>query len=117
MALFKQRDDDLVRLKSFDHAIPAHSLRLLLEASGIEAVVSGEETNTTFGPMGLGDGGAVGVLVLVKRTDLEDATKVMLQVPAASEILIPAWNCDCGEDVDEGFARIKSKNYRLILIF
>ena len=104
MALFKKRDDDLVCLKSFDQAISAHSLRVLLEASGIEAVVSGEETNAMFITLGMGDNGSVGAQVLVKRAFLEDAQKVMFEVPAASEILIPAWNCDCGEDVDEGFA-------------
>lgn len=98
-----QRDDDLVRLKVFDNPASAHSLRILLEASGIQAMVTGEETNATFGGIGLGDAGVVGVQVMVRRADLEDAKLVMLEVPAASEILVSAWNCSCGEEVDEGF--------------
>ena len=82
----------------------AHSVRILLEASGIAATVTGEESNLTFGGfIGLGDAGLVGVQVYVRRQDLELAKRVMLEVPAASDVLFPAWECDCGASVDEGF--------------
>lgn len=99
-----KRDDDLVKLTTFPGSLPAHSLRILLEASGIQAVVTGEETNATFGGPGMGGAGMVGVAILVRRIDLEDAKRVMLEVPAAAEVLVPSWNCQCGEIVDEGFS-------------
>ena len=68
-----KRDDDLVRLSTFPSSLPAHSLRILLEACGVQAVVTGEESNATFGGPGMGDAGMVGVQVLVRRDDYEDA--------------------------------------------
>ena len=52
----------------------------------------------------LNETGLVGVDVLVRREDLEDAKLIMLEVPAASEVLYPAWQCVCGANVDEGFS-------------
>jgi hypothetical protein len=99
-----KRDDDLVRLSTFPSSLPAHSLRILLEACGVQAVVTGEESNATFGGPGMGDAGMVGVQILVRRDDFEDAQRIMLEVPAASEVLVPSWNCQCGVEVDEGFS-------------
>ena len=103
MALFKKRDDDLVRLTLFDNPVSAHALRLLLDANGIESMVAGEEANSIFGGA-LADTGMTGVEVLVRRADFDDAQTVMLEVPAACDTLIPAWTCVCGESVDQGFA-------------
>jgi hypothetical protein len=99
-----KRDDDLVRLSTFPNSLLAHSLRILLEACGVQAVVTGEESNATFGGPGMGDAGMVGVQILVRRDDFEDAQRIMLEVPAASEVLVPSWNCQCGVEVDEGFS-------------
>lgn len=99
-----KRDDDLVKLSTFPSSLPAHSLRILLEACGVQAVVTGEETNATFGGPGMGDAGMVGVEILVRRKDLADAKRIMLEVPAASEVLMPAWICQCEAEVDEGFS-------------
>lgn len=57
-----------------------------------------------FGGPLLHDIGLVGVEVLVRREDLNDAKLIMLEVPAASEVLIPAWHCACGAEVDDGFS-------------
>ena len=103
MALFKKRDDDLVRLRIFDNIPEAHALRLLLEANGIQASVSGEESHAVLGNLGLTSAGLTGVEVLVRRADLEEAMLVMNEVPAACDALVPAWTCVCGAQVDEGF--------------
>lgn len=101
----KERDDDLVLLAKFTNSIPAHSLRILLEASGIRASVTGEEANANFGSaIGMLGLNIVGVEVHVRREDLEDAKLVMNEVPAASDVLIAEWKCGCGAEVDEGFA-------------
>lgn len=104
MRLFKRRDDDLVRLATFRHSVGAHSLRLLLEANGIQAVVTGEETNAAFGAVGLSDSGLVGIQVMVKRADYDDSVVIMNEVPAAADVIIPSWQCECGAAVDEGFS-------------
>ncbi len=102
---FKERDDDIVTLKKFSHALEAHSLRVLLEASGIHALVTGEEANSLIG-LPLLPAGALGagVEVRVRREDFETAKLVMQEVPAASDVLIPPWTCSCGADVDQGFS-------------
>ena len=103
MKLFREREDDLVTLASFTTGGEAHVLRLLLEANGIQAAVTGEESNATFGFGTATDPNVFGVKVLVKRMDVSEAQLIM-QVPAAADVLIPAWTCACGEDVDQGFA-------------
>ena len=103
MKLFRERDDDLLVIASFTTGSEAHVLRLLLEANGIQAAVTGEETNVAFG-FGTGtDINVFGVKVMVKRKDLEEAQLIM-QVPAAADVLIPARNCRCGAEVDAGFS-------------
>ena len=84
-----------VKLAEFDNAMPAHSMRILLEANGIEALVQGE--------FAIEIGGTDSVSVVVRETDLAIAKRVVVEVPAASEVLVPEWICDCGETVDQGF--------------
>lgn len=103
MKLFPQRDDDLVTLASFTTGSEAHVLRPLLEANGIQSAVTGEETNATFGFGSSTDPNVFGVKVLVKRKDVSEA-RLIMQVPAAADIMIPEWKCSCGEQVDKGFA-------------
>jgi len=42
--------------------------------------------------------------LFVLRSDHAEAKLIMEQVPAAAEVLIPEWVCDCGETVDAGFS-------------
>lgn len=100
----KQRDDDLVLLAQFDNPPAAHNVRLLLEAHSIDATVQNEESSAVLGGSIFGQIGLFKVELFVLRSDYADAKMVMEQVPAAAEILIPEWNCQCGETVDAGFA-------------
>ena len=86
--------DQLVILTASGDALTAHSTRLLLEASGVRAVVTGDFPS---------EHGADQVHVLVRESDLELAKKIITEVPTASEILIPEWCCECGATVDAGF--------------
>ena len=75
--------------------MPAHSMRILLEANGIEAQVHGDF---------LAEIASVErIQLVVKESDLEMAKRVITEVPAAAETLVPEWTCDCGVTVDEGF--------------
>lgn len=86
--------DHLVVLAALADALSAHSIRLLLEASGIQAFVTGDLPS---------EHGTDHVQVLVRETDREVAERIMNEVPAASEVLIPEWRCACGATVDAGF--------------
>jgi len=100
----KQRDDDLVLLARFDSPPVAHSVRLLLEAHSIDATVQNEESNATLGGSIFGQIGLFRIELFVRRSDHDEAKLIMEQVPAAAEVLIPEWKCDCGETVDAGFS-------------
>lgn len=88
------RDESLEKVGEFDGPLAAHSVRILLEANGIPAVVFGDASNET---------GLEPVLVYVHKKNIELARRVIEEVPAAAEVLIPAWVCQCGEQVDAGF--------------
>ena len=84
-----------VKLAEFESSIPAHSMRILLEANGIEAQVHGDF---------LAEIASVErIQLIVKKSDLELAKRVITEVPAAAETLVPEWTCDCGVTVDKGF--------------
>ena len=84
-----------VKLAQFDNAMPAHSMRILLEANGIDARVHGD--------FAVEIGATIAVTLVVRESDLAIAKRVIAEVPAASEVLVPEWICDCGETVDQGF--------------
>ena len=84
----------LVTVARCRSGIEAHSLRILLEASGIAAVVTGDAPS---------EHGFEEALVHVHQDDAMLAVQVIEEVPAASEVLIPEWICHCGATVDEGF--------------
>ena len=88
-------EEKFVKLADFDNAMPAHSIRILLEANGLEAHVHGE--------FAIEIGGTDCISVVVRASDLAIAKRVVAEVPAASDVLVPEWICACGETVDEGF--------------
>ncbi len=100
----KERDDDLVLLAQFDNPPAAHNVRLLLEAHSIDATVQNEESNASLGGSIFGQTGLFKVELFVRRSDFDEAKIIMEQVPAAAEVLIPQWQCQCGETVDAGFS-------------
>ena len=86
--------DRLVVVAASPDALTAHSIRLLLEASGVVAFVTGDFPSET--PIG-------NVLVWTREADKPLAIQIIDEVPSASEVLVPEWICDCGETVDAGF--------------
>lgn len=86
--------DRLVVIAAMSDGLSAHSIRLLLEASGIQAFVTGDFPTEIPHER---------VLVHVRQADLDLAETILAEVPAASEVMIPEWVCACGETVDAGF--------------
>ena len=84
-----------VRLAEFNNPMPAHSMRILLEANGIDAQVHGDFSAEIAG--------IDCVSVVVRESEWAIAQRIITEVPAAAEVLVPEWTCDCGATVDEGF--------------
>ena len=88
-------EEKYVRLAEFSSPISAHSVRILLEANGVEAQVHGDFSAEIA---------AIDcVFVMVRESELAIAQRIVTEVPAAAEALVPEWVCDCGATVDEGF--------------
>jgi len=87
--------DSYVKLAEFESSITAPSMRILLEANGIEARVHGDFIAEIAS--------VEHIRLVVRESDLEMAKRVINEVPAAAETLVPEWVCDCGATVDEGF--------------
>ncbi len=96
-------DRNLVRLAAFEHEHEAVMLRNRLNDQGIPAWVSGGDGVNIFGA-GLTAAGLVGVDVNIPQIDLETAQAVLAELKKEEEIITPSWVCQCGEEVDEGFA-------------
>ncbi len=92
-------DTDLISIAAFDSEPEAKILQIALIDRGIKAVISGDVT--AFGGLA---GGATSVQVFVRRIEADEARKILEQMPLESKQLLPAWNCKCGAEVDEGFA-------------
>jgi hypothetical protein len=88
------KGEKLSKVAEYPSSLEAHSVRILLEANGISAIVVGDAISET---------GLEPVLVFVHQENLDLAQTVIREVPAAAEILIPEWRCVCGETVDAGF--------------
>ena len=75
-----------------------------LSENGIPAWVTGGEGVRIFGD-GLAAAGLVGVDVRIRTIDLEAARLVLAELQKDSSSPSPlSWKCECGEEVDEGFA-------------
>ncbi|MDA7879998.1 DUF2007 domain-containing protein [Mariniblastus sp.] len=86
--------DRLEKVAEFSSSISAHSVRILLEANGVQAMVVGDVMNET---------GLELVSVYIHAEQVETARVIIRDIPAASEVLIPSWVCSCGAEVDAGF--------------
>ncbi len=96
-----KEDYELKTLAKFGNEQQAHLLRGELNNQGIPAVVAGDN------PWGITGGNARMLRafhVSVRKIDYDRARQVMEELQAASEReKSPAWRCQCGAQVDEGF--------------
>lgn len=92
-------DIQLEKLCETEFKEQATLLKAVLEQEGIKTMLEGMEASA------LGDAldGSDAVDVLVPAVHIEKARKILDELLAAGEETIPAWTCDCGEEVDEGF--------------
>ena len=94
--------EELVIVQAFEFEDEAHLARSVLDAEGIDSKVLGSET------AGFGSLTNDASFQLVVRNDLYERAKQILEQAAQQqeeeEEAIPAWKCECGAEVDEGFA-------------
>lgn len=97
-----EEDRNLVRIAAFESEHKAVLLRIELNENGIPAWVTGGDGVNTFGA-GLTAAGLVGVDVNVHQINAKAAKVVVENFLNRVEKRVPAWDCACGEKVDEGF--------------
>jgi hypothetical protein len=79
-----------------------HEARIVeseLAEIGIQAVITGTDVSA----LGEALDGPDAIQVFVKAEQLDAASELLEQLDADDEDPVPAWTCQCGEDVDEGF--------------
>lgn len=92
------QDDDLVAAGEFGNDIEAQQAINLLAEHGIVA-----QMNDEGGSFDLGIGELPAVEIIVANSNLEKAKALLAELDDAQSETCPAWTCQCGEDVDEGF--------------
>lgn len=92
------QDDDLVAAGEFGNNIVAQQAIALLAEHGIVA-----ELNDEGGSFDLGIGELPAVEIIVANSNLEKARALLAELDDAQSEPCPAWTCQCGEEVDEGF--------------
>ncbi|MFM7116057.1 MAG: DUF2007 domain-containing protein [Planctomycetota bacterium] len=101
----KRQNEKLVVLATFDNPSEAHRLRAELEANGIRASVSNENSANVIGASLFGRIAAISIEVLVLDADLNRATEIKNNyLNNRKETPVPEWTCHCGETVDAGFS-------------
>ncbi len=89
----------LVRIAVCGSDAEAHLVRGLLNDAGVPAYVSSEQSALT------GLSAVLPTEVLVRQIDVEAATPIVDAYQNSEQPeKMPAWDCKCGEKIDEGFA-------------
>ena len=92
--------NEFVRAGLFKSEFEALHAKAVLEDNGIKCTIPPPDSNA----FGVSLDGEEEVELIVARPDLEQATALIAELEAPQEIDIPEWTCQCGEQVDEGFA-------------
>ena len=92
------QDDDLVAAGEFANDIEAQQAINLLAENGIVA-----QMNDEGGAFDLGIGELGGIEIIVTQSNFQRARQLLAELAIGQAQSCPAWNCPCGEEVDEGF--------------
>ena len=92
-------ENELIRLAVFDSESQAILAKAILDENGILANLSGLEPSA----LGISLDGDDALQLFVRREDFEKAKELIEDVDEAEDDVAPAWKCECGADVDEGF--------------
>jgi hypothetical protein len=92
-------DSEFVRVAVLDSETEMLNVKTVLEDNKIETRVSGLEPSA----LGISLDGADAIELFVRKVDYETARELIDTLEEEEEEVIPAWTCECGEEVDEGF--------------
>lgn len=93
-------ESEIVRLTIVETEVDANYIKNALGEQGIQVMMSGSEASA----FGVSLDGADDVELFVKAEDLEKGKALVEELlNDEDEELVPAWTCQCGEEVDEGF--------------
>ena len=90
---------ELAKLCETETEHEAMMVKARLEEEGIKVMIKGLESSA------FGDAldGADWIELFVPKPQLTDAKALVDDMQSEDETPIPAWTCECGEDVDAGF--------------
>lgn len=89
----------MFRLMELESDVEANFIKGLLADHDIQAIVTGLDGSALGAAL---DGPDV-IEVFVKSADLEKAQELVDALEEEENEAVPAWTCECGEEVDEGF--------------
>ncbi len=92
--------EDLLRVAEFNDPSQARFAIAALVEKGIDAKLHGEEHSA----LGLDLDGPDAIEIIVQRKDYDAAKAILDELSATEADPIPGWTCECGAEVDEGFA-------------
>ena len=92
-------ENNLVRVATFESEGEAQMAQTVLQDNNINSSLNGGDTSA----FGLNIDGPDGLEVIVQQVDHDRAKQLLDEMEAQEFEEIPAWNCKCGEGVDEGF--------------
>jgi hypothetical protein len=90
---------ELAKLCETETEHEALMVKAMLDEEGIKVMIKGLESSA------FGDAldGADWIELFVPKQQLTDAKALVDDIQSEDEAPIPAWTCECGEDVDAGF--------------
>lgn len=92
-------EQELVRLMVLESDVEAKFLQGFFADHGIQAMVTGIDGSA----FGAALDGPDEIALFVKPDQVETARDLVEELLDNDDGDVPAWTCDCGEDVDEGF--------------
>lgn len=95
----RMEEKPMARLMVTETDVDAGFYKAALEGSGITVFVNGMEGSA----FGAALDGPSEIEIIVYQSDLEASQAIIAELDEESEDEIPAWNCSCGAEVDEGF--------------
>ena len=93
--------EDLLRVAGFPSEPEAQIAQAMLAEHGINASIDNGESALGFDLVDMDE-----IDLIVMRQDFERATVLIEEMEALQDEdqePVPAWTCQCGEEVDEGF--------------
>lgn len=90
---------DLVKLAEVSSPAEANMVKGFLAEHDVDVMIKGLDSSA------FGDAldGPDAIEIFIQRADYDNANELLRELIEGDDQPIPAWTCQCGEEVDEGF--------------